>query len=326
MALPARLIHYYFQQTWPEVQDAFAILDKVRVGLQKGGAKIENTLYEFVGPINSRIVNHLAADPFWEVDKQTIRLIDLELVDQYNLNPLNKDLTDTLAQHLFNIYSALGFLPTAEPYTPSELKSIITGEGGDIYNISLLLFTMRKVLEGWFTADMIPIIAALVLAEPVPAQNSRVPLKGEQALLYNLMLQLLWRWFAFLPPMGQASLLKHFLHQSVVSEINVRARIKQYLNLPGVDAAKQSRIFADYAAKSNELVPSKTTGEEWKTLEELMNGFYSRATGRPESGFVQEQYAREVYNGQENRDFFSSWLREVISIIVHLRSGDLQSS
>lgn len=144
-------------------------------------------------------------------------------------------------------------------------------------------------------------------------------LEWHDAFLFALLLHALWKQFFFLSKDTGEMLLKNYFYFALAVGVPIRDILVQFLNDHLWEGREESEKWIFNCLQSNqESIPLNTACTEWKKMIDVVKNYSIRLQGRQSSGFDQEEFVKGFYEGQEGRDAFRGWLRELLNIMFHL--------
>lgn len=310
-------LYAFFLEPWDIVQRGLLELAKEKARLMGLNIPAIPKMYSYIDEINIYISNHDTKDLLWPVDQNTIRTLDVSLAKQFIQKPEDKAVRDALSLELLMIHAGLGLLKEAEPYSPDELREIVSSEGSEAYIDEVFVFTMRRIMAGLDIEEDIPIILAMLTRDA--KEKEAPPYDWHGAVAFMMVMQTVWRCFKFLNEHDQEFLLQEYYYSAIACGVPVRTFIRlAFDGRTEAEVAIDRQRFSQALLKNVENIPI-VTPESGMPFADALKQFLSKHSADLENGFSHQQFAEETYRGREWRDAYVPWLREAIAIFVRVR-------
>jgi len=329
MAENQQSLQYHHQQSWDEVKKALSDLMDNKLLLLKKDFPGFAPMYAHIESLYNRAQQVKRKDVLEIIDEETIRFLSLFLCYTFLLQPELPERSEALAVHLMMISAATDNFVVKknfEPYNWVELEEIIQGEDrfyDDIYFVN----TLRSIITGKDNLEH-----SKVLLKSLSTKSEQEDDRGlyfwDEAFVFSMILQAIWKNFAFFEKQKQIFLLQNYFYTAIVAGVPAQKLIIQALDK--ADEAKDESViklnnnFIKAIAGSHETVPIDTISEGGKRLSDIVSECFTKVySGKGVDILAQENYIKEIYKGQQHADIFSFWIREVLNIILHMRKKNL---
>ncbi len=308
-------------QTFDETIAAVRELIVARDRLMGLNIPVIKTIYVYLDAINYYIGMD-EPDPIKRrIDRATFRFLDASLMRQFKDDPTDALTRDAVSLQLVMIYAALGLMNDVEPYTTEEVQ-ILLRDKTDFFGEEIFAQTLRAAVSGQNAEGIVPELMILLTAHAKGNGGEVYDWYG--AVIYTLMLSVVWYNFKYLQPTDQALLLHEYLYIAIVLGVPVRECITEVYSHDVVqDISEIDSIVRAGADNNTEMVPTRFP-DEAMPLRDLFNKYRGEFGESPTNPLGQQQYVDRLYSGQANRDRFIVWLRETINILLHMRAQDFK--
>jgi hypothetical protein len=253
-------------------------------------------------------------------------LVDPSLIDAFILQPEEKDTRDALSLQLFMVAIATGDSKKDDftPYSLEELAAVVLGDSY-IYDDVIFARTLRATLVSTGDGSY-----AKVLAEALPALTAEFAdvekeYEWDDVFFLSFILHVVWKGFAFLDKSAEDRLLQNYFYLAIVAGVPVRHWLSEILHIKSasVDTKELSILFNQSLSNNRETVPMTTGVEAGRPFVDLEKEFFAKIYSENISTLAEVQFVDSFYVNQPSRDIFSAWLREALSISLHIKKGDL---
>lgn len=305
----------FCRQTWPEaIGVVLSLAENKEKVLASNFAGVEK-FYEYLKPIYE-LAKKKGEDLNLLADRQAVKFLSSELVEKFFKEPQNKPARDDLSIQLAHIFAATGNLQGITSYTPAELKDATEGRA-DYYDDLVFVYSLHQIRVGAKAALYEPSLLALI--PPAGAQAIRGQMDWETAFLQSQVLKTVWYSLNNLSEDGRRLIIQNYFYLAIVCGLPVEKLINTWLET-GTNLEKSvKKQFVLVALRDNkESIPVATDYSGWIGLSDAVSKYAAQLEGDVSSGFTQESFIGEVYQGQAGREVFMAWLREVLNITMHL--------
>ncbi|MBP9695166.1 MAG: hypothetical protein KBD73_02040 [Candidatus Magasanikbacteria bacterium] len=318
--------HLFRAHEREEVASAFVRLLKAKSTLLERGISGVPKIYEYAEPLARTLGTEAGDNSLLIIAHELIYLIDPLLIDAFILQPEEKDTRDALSLQLFMVAIATGDSKKDDftPYSLEELASIVLGDTY-LYDDIIFVRTLRAALVTTGDGSY-----AKVLAEALPALTAEFAdvekeYEWDDVFFLSFILHVVWKGFVLLGRNTQERLLQNYFYLAIVAGVPVRRWLSEILHIKSaaVDTKELSIIFNQSLANNRETVPMNTGVEEGRPFVDLEKEFFAKIYSENISTLAEVQFVDSFYVNQPSRDIFSAWLREALSISLHVKKGDL---
>lgn len=326
LALGQNNLYDFRLQTLTDVdQVLLRVLDQKERLLSLGEPAIEKMLGYF------EVINTVASTPppgkaMRALHDTAISFLDKDLIEIFLKDPGDVEVRNAVSVQLLFVSAMTNTLKvTITPYTEEEMIEILKGKQGVSYYDDLnFIYTLRQIFE----ANVSPNIFSLMtksLAPVVDESNTIQLYFWSDAFILTSLLHTIWRHFSLLSESDQQFLLQNYFYQSIVVGIPVRFYISDACKRASSQgtAEKTFRFFRENLLSGKESLPNDTLMRQGQTLGTVVKEFTQKAAAEQINTLVQEKLIAERYRGQADSSFFSDWLREVLTTVSQLASGDI---
>lgn len=309
-------------QSWAAVQSALAKLLEQEEKVRRLNMPAVNAFYWYAEALSLAANEPDNSSPLRIIDRETIRLLDVDLVDEFVRDPTDEIIRDNLAIELRLLVAGIGSIPNMAPYTIPELKAILQGEGR-FYDDSILLLTLRRAMEAPGGIEY-----ASLMLRTLPPGNAPADLKDrywwDDALILAGTLQLVWRFFPILDQAEQEAVLQHYLYRSLVLGAPVRLWVQEALSKATDETALSGMyaLFTKALLESQESVPLDREATKGKNLADIYREYLVKVYNEDISALAQEKFISDFYQNAASASIYALWLREAVNIFAHLKKGN----
>lgn len=314
-------LYDFRKQSLPEVQEALSDLLKVKNDLRAKGVTGIEKIYAYTEAIYTVANRKESDDPLEIIDKEIINFLDIDVIRQFIDNPQDSENREGMSIQLAMVASATNSLKTgANPYTKDELKAILKGEGS-FYNDLVFINTLRQIMTQGSDEEIAQMFLHSLPAITAPEDIQRLYF-WDEAVMFCVLLQTIWTLFASLNPESQKFLLQNYFYISIVAGVPVCFWLQEFLS-DNPDFEKLVIVFIRNLDENHESVPMSSSDENGKLLPDLLKEFISKVYGAEIAVLEQEKFIGSFYTGQANGEIYAFWLREALTVVLHIRRGDI---
>jgi len=296
--------------TFLEAKEALLELlkNKDKIIRQDSGAK---ELFGFAEDINNLVSKD--NKEFNSVFQSLTRFLNKNLISKYLQNPANPDLKRELVRQLLFVYAGLGQPLAIEVYNPEELRQIAVGEKTD-FEDSVLARTLGKLLVGELATEVeVPLLLGFLQMNG--GKETREQMDWKTAYVLALVLHTLWHYFPFLVEEAQQILMENYLYASISAGVPVFQILQNHLLT--IDATSTENVF-DSLSENVEEMPMDFEFKEWVAVIDIAKRYYASLAGKDPDAFTREQFIKDFYQNNPNRDIMRTWMREVLEVYLFL--------
>lgn len=309
--------------SWSEVKTALDNLVKAKekiIGQTSAALK----LYEYAEPIIALANSKSFAGAADIADREAMCFLDVDLAAEFLADPTDAGNGDALSLELAFIAAAVGVAKNVVPYDDRELGLVLDGDDR-FYNDLIFAGTLGSLI-GRTGGEKIAARLARSLPLIKPKEDIKQTYFWVDAFIFSLMLQAAWSHFKNLEAGDRQFLLQNYFYLGIVLGVPVRWWISELLrNKSDEDYNILSREIAKNLEASHESVPLSDGDITGRPLADLVREFMPKI--QP-TGVIELELGSMVdkfYKNQVDEAFFSSWLREAVSILLHLKKGDIDT-
>lgn len=316
-------LYRIYSQSWESVQGALARLALERARLKGLNIAGVDKFYQQVDALAAWTTKRSADSPFLAVDREIVRSLEVEMVEEFLRDPADAVIGDNLSIELSLLTAATNAIFDITPYTIEELRSVLQGEGS-FYDDRIFLYTLRDAMAAG-NAEY-----ATLMVGTLPPAPAGAPFDFEDrywwddALVLAVTLHLIWHFFPALGPGKQAALLQHYLYRSLVVGVPVRQKLQDALKV--MDSADTLsvlyKILTKAVLENGESVPLNRGASAGKKLADIYKEYLAKVYTEEMSVLAQEKFMAELYAGGAD-EVYLVWLREALSIFFHLKRQDI---
>ncbi|MDO8626653.1 MAG: hypothetical protein Q7K39_04375 [Candidatus Magasanikbacteria bacterium] len=318
----------YRSHPWPEVAGALSIIAERASELKALESAAINEIVAHVLALrdlfSSADTNNVFSGIF---EREAIRSLDPGMLAAFLAAPTDEGIQTDLIFQLNMVCAASGRLPrlSATPsYAESELQDVL--QGADYYNDMVFLHSLHDYAEGHKAKDVAEILYGTLAAKPLDLITETFSWDG--ALIYALILQIIWAGFKELPEDKQATLLTSYFYSGIVAGVPVRAWLQDTIIF--AIANDKADAVSDFIGRAvtnnnNEVVPLNAKLSAVKGLHQILADYIAKLSTEKVATLAEEMFLASVYPATAGVEHLVNWLREVFSIILHLRQKDILS-
>jgi hypothetical protein len=312
-------------EKWEDIISSLGEMMEAKEKLLDLGLPIIDKVLTRVSFIYSSAKNFKANNFVDVIDKETTRFLTNDVIQYVLDNPDDTPIVGLLSSQLFIISSATGNLPESEakPYNLEEFKEVILGTAS-FYNETVFLQTLRQMILSVEEDERF--LWLLNSLSPLRIEDESSQYNWDEALMFSVVLQTVWRNFALFGQQSQQFLLQNYFYQAIVCGVPVRYWLDQFFG--AIDDQKIADQVCGMFVKALESNQEKALVNLYKMTERPLSGIIKDYTTRIYSSqekidvFTQEKFIEEIYVGQEGSENFADWMRQTLGIVLKLRKKD----
>ena len=308
-------IYQFCLKDWSEVESALTELAQSKDKLAEQGVANLDKFYSYIYPLYD-IVTAGANNPKWLTEQGILKFLSVDLVKNFLSNPKNVELRAALSVEFAMIYTGIGRQTTVEPYDLDELKKILDGTL-EYYNDFVFAHTMFDLVAKPGDKERIEVLAQMLKAEGgVEFLNAT---DWEVMFLESLMIRALWANLDVLDEAFQELLIKNYFYIGIVIGVPMRSLAVNFSFTGTVEGAETKKnLMMASLLDSRESIPVNLQNDEWKNMSEILKNYGAQLNGEKSSSFAQEEFIKNFYVGQNGREIWRGWLRELLVIMNNL--------
>ncbi len=317
--LGQRKFYDFRMQSLSEVQTALTKLlnERARVEALKLPVAIEK-FYQYAGSLQQlSMAGEDKNQPLLLVDQFILTYFDPELVDAFLQTPTDVELYTALSFQLGYLSAATNRTPNLKSYTDEEMKEILRGEGS-YYDETVFLHTLREIIEG--SPDQ-SVVAALLATLPPVRDMADVDSVyfWDEALLLGMMLHTVWKHAGLLKSQDQQKLMQNYFYRAIVAGVPVRVWLTEVVEEKSDIMLQWSQMLS----RNREHVITNTSEQTGEPFADVIRRYLAAVLSEEISTLAQEKFLKDLYGSQPNKDVYSVWMREALSVVYHIKNQDL---
>jgi hypothetical protein len=317
-------LFFFRLEKWPELKASLDLLAQKKEELLPGGDKVVAKIFDYLDEIFLGCKIYKDKNVFEVIDISTISFLSPVMIKEFIKDPTVQVLRDRLSVQASLVSAATLNLPEPlELYNYDEMAGILIDGNKKLYSDLNFLFTLRALLEADEPDDRVG--AVFTTLSPIDPDQKEFPLYyWNEALIFSLIMQLVWKNFFLLPDNQQEFLLKNYLFSALVAGVPIEYWLRQILSseVEGFDNDKASRAFAKAIEGNLERVPINTVTFESRKLTDILSDYIGKIYSGDIKTLVQEKFIQDIYKGQLEEKRFSDWLRNLLQLYYNLRTGE----
>ncbi len=318
-------LFFFRLEKWEDIKNSLSLLADKKESLLQGGDKV---VVKMLGYLDQLFLGaHIYNDKniFETIDISTASFLSPALIKEFIKDPTVQILRDRLSVQSSLVSAAtLNLLEfNFEPYNYDEVASILIDGNKKIYSDLIFVYTLRALVELNEPDNRIGAIFTTLV--PVDPEVQEFPLYyWNEALVFSLIMQLVWKNFFLFSLSQQEFLLRNYLFSAIVSGVPVEHWIKQILSseVVGFDNDQMGRTFTKAIEGNFEHVPIDTVTFDSRKLTEILSEYIGKVYSGDIKTLIQEKFIQGVYKGQLEEKKFSEWLRILFQLYYSLRTGE----
>lgn len=317
-------LFFFRLEKWAEVKSALSLLAEKKEELAQSRDQVTVKMFEYLDQIflGCRIYND--KNVFEAIDISTVSFLSPAMIKEFIKDPTVQILRDRLSVQASLVSAATLNLPEPlELYNYDEMAGILVDGNKKLYSDLDFLFTLRALLEVNEPDDRVG--AVFTTLSPLDPDQIEYPLYyWNEALIFSLIMQLVWKNFFLLPENQQEFLLKNYLFSALVAGVPIDYWLHQILSseIDGFDNDKVGRAFAKAIEGNLERIPINTVTFESRKLTDILSDYIGKIYSGDIKTLVQEKFIQDIYKGQLEEKKFSDWLRNLFQLYYNLRMGE----
>lgn len=279
---------------------------------------------EIIEKNNDNVFEHI-------LDASAISYLDADLIKEALSDHTEKIRNDVTVQ-LAMVSASCGITKeNFKIYTKKELIEILKGNNTSVNDL-VFVYTMNKLsVENTDKETLQTMLQALPKSSEAGILQKQY--FWNEAFVFFVFLQVVWRMFEKFEPIGRQFLLQNYFYIAIVAGIPVRIILQDFLkNKNSDDYIALSKDIIKNLEDNQERVPQDITDETGRSLKDLYREFFSEVgydfISKSQPNGVAEleigTLSQKLYKEKTDGAFFSAWFREALSILLHLKKGDIE--
>lgn len=310
-------LYNFCAQNWDEVVSLLKKVADQQAENIATGVPVMVKFYQYFNDIFKIVNRSKVASPLGNV---VLKMIPVNLLKNFVDNPTDKANNDELSIKIMLASAALSEQPSLRFYTILEMQRIVSGDFA-YYNDLAMAYSLNRLYFGLVAVEekMENLAILMDYLHNNGGVEMQTSIDWEAAVLFTMILQIVWTNFLFFTPEMQQLILKNYFFLAIVAGVPVKSLLAKYINASTEEERLvKEKFFFDCLQTSLENIPLDTSCTEWKKMMDVVKNYSVRLQGKQSSGFDQEEFVKGFYEGQEGRDAFRGWLRELLNIMFHL--------
>lgn len=324
LALGQNNIYDFRLQTLAQVQQMLGQLIVEKQRFLDLNIPVIAKIFDSIEAINKTANEPNINKPIQAFHESAITFLDKDLLEIFYNDPKDKEMRDALSLELILVSAATGNVTGLSAYTDEEMLDILKGKEVPFYDDALFVYTLRKSFEGNVSNTLFSAMIKTLPGVATVPDNVKMYYWDEMFLL-SVMLHAIWRHFLYLSQNDQLFLLQNYFYQSVIIGAPVKFELQETAKL-AVSRRQgdgMGRFLIESLLSGKETVPSKTLMREGKITSDVFKDFMNKSANEAINTLVLEKFVSDMYRGQEDSEFFAAWLRETLSIVWSIRTGEI---
>lgn len=319
----ANNLFYYRLQNFDEVKKALGDLLLAKEALLKDGNEQTKELFVYVDALSVNLSKYNPANLIDSIDISSVCLLPVSLINGY-LSSKDSALCDLLSVQLSLICAATMTLPDRnfKNYDFDELMLLQNGND-KIYDDIIFISTIRELIQIVEPDDRVAaIFTSLDAVNPELTDFNKF--YWNNALVFGLIMQLVWKNFANFGILQQEFLLENYFYTAIVCGVSMDKILKLFLSSTvfEFDNAQANAAFFKALEANNEIIPTNTNLSSSERLTTLFSSYISKVYSGDIKTLVQEKFIQDIYRGQIGDNIFSNWLRISLNVYYSLRNKE----
>ncbi len=283
-------------------------------------------MYTSLELIQNTLAQEVSNKQMLAFNQAVVSFLDKDLFEIFLNDPLDEEMRYNMSMQLMFVSVATGNVSSIKPYTEGEMEEILRGKGDAYYDELIFLATLRNFFSANISGNIFSLLTKTLPSVIKDPDNVKLYYWND-AFFLSVMLHSIWRHFFLLSSVDQQFILQNYLYQSIVLGVPVRFALQEALVRSSVANGKDQmiRFLREHIGLGKEIVPSNILTAQGKTVGELTKEFLNKASTEQINTLIQEKFITDIYRGQEDGDFFSAWLRELLTLVWQLKSGNIVS-
>ncbi len=307
----------FFTNSWSQTRGALLDLSKI-VG---SGQEYDDIRYNvpFLLSMGEEVV--IESDKI--ISQKLLAILDVKLVDDFVKGMGDKNVfLKEVHRQIMLLVAATGLVDGVNIYPPNELFEILSGKK-EQYNLNRVLFTLNDASVGLNAKELLynDIILPVLDIENV----ERELIGWEDALMYAMMLKMVWSSFSFLSDDDKTSIVRFTFFKAIVVGVPVEEIFKSFLfdTSSIVDFVIKHGVILEGLKQNKEEVLIDVKNIKYRLLTDIAQTHEVRKSDDKSESYLQQEYIDDLYKQVRGRDKYISWLREVLYIISAVEEGKL---
>lgn len=315
-------IYDFRLQAWSDLQEALGDFMAAKKELLDDGVSLTEKMYGAAEHIHARVEKENTNIYIAAADRACITFLDTGALGLFLNDSTDNEMLEVLMVQIHFVAAAIGALPDATPYSGEECEAIFSGEGR-IYDDALFLFTLHSFLS---KGDGV-MARKLLDALPVRREGDETiqTYFWDDALLFTLMIHVVWRSFALVSLRDQQRILQNYFF--VASALNVPLRMcfeDAFRAIRGrEDVNSTVSAWLQALLGSYEMIPVQGSGNKLQSFAVVVKDYLNKVSRENVTTIIQEQFISSFYKQNPNAGMYRGWLRDVLSIIIRIKNKDI---
>lgn len=325
LALGENNLYDFRLQTLTDVEQLLLRFKNEKERMMQTNIAVMPKIYAYLEVIEKTLNSQITNKPLLALNQAAIGFLDKDLMEIVLNDPTDKEMRDALSLELVLVGAAINApLQAITPYTPEDMQAVLKGKEDVYYDDIVFTYSLRQFFEANVSGSLFSLMVKTlpsVLKEP---ENLKTYYWSD-AFVLTMLLHSIWRHFFLLPQVDQQFILQNYFYQSIVLGVPVKFALQETLQRASVkgEGEKMVRFLRENLALGKETIPTTIDTAQGKTVADVSTEFLTKAATEQINTLVQEKYISDMYRGQIDNEYFSFWLRQALTIIWQLKSGDI---
>jgi len=324
LALGKNNLYDYRIQSLTQVEQALVQLLAAKEKMMGLNIESMGKFYEYMESLHLSLNTPIKDKPLLALTQAAIGFLDKDLLEIFLNDPTDESMRDNVAVELLFVAAATDNIKEAQTYTEEQMEQVLKGNDAVIYDDVVFVSSLRKFFQANISKELFSQMTKTLPSVVKEPENMKM-YYWDDAFVLGMMLHGIWRHFFLLTSVDQQFLLQNYLYQSIVLGVPVRLGIRDAIQRASVkgELEKTVRFFRENLALGKESIPTNTLSGEGIPLGQVVKNFLTKVATEQINTLVQEKYISDMYRGKEDNEFFSAWLREVLTVVWQLKTGDI---
>ena len=324
LALGQNNIYDFRLQTLAEVQQMFGRLLQDKQKFLDLNVPVIPKMFTTLEALSKTSIEPSLNKPIQAFVEASLTLLDKDLMEIVYNDPTDKEMTDALSIELLLVSAATANIQGVNAYSDEEMLDILKGKDLPYYDDAIFVYTIRKSFEGNISNSIFSAMVKTLPGVDKTPDNIKMYYFDELFLLSS-MLHSIWRHFLFLPVSDQQFLLQNYFYQSIILGVPVKFALQEAAKLAVSrrEGDKMTRFLVESLLQGKETVPYQTLARDGKFTGDVFREYFTRSATEQINTLVLEKFVSDIYKGQEDAQFYSLWLREMLGIAWSIRSANI---
>lgn len=308
-------LYYFCLNTFADVKQSLADVMKHRE-IISAKSKVASVLFSYIEPLY--LMSQNDSYPLAEHHHQLVRFLDVGILKNFVSQPEDPDTIESIVKQILYIYSATGNLLEGDVYSPEKITQILNGTDAE-YEDSTFLYTLGSIMSGRIDAMLYAQSFKGFLTDKGMSEV-KMEMDWKNAFIFVSVVHTVWMMFPQLDKPQQDFLLRHYTHAAFASGVPVVSLLKKYYDdTPASLKNSLLQRITQGIVDSSEDIPMDTNILSWEKLSQIAHQYMGKLGGAEPDGFTQEDFLKNYYKNEPNKEWFRDWLRKILTIFFYVR-------